>query len=374
MILKRLELKNFRNYEQADINFDKGTILIIGDNGQGKTNLLESIYYISSGRSHRGSSTKEVIKAEKDFALLRAYTLSKTKETLIEIELRRDDTYKIRINKGYRRKKADFINILPVVIFSPDDLNLVKGSPSFRRAYLDGILDRTVKGFTELRIKYHKTLMQRNSLIKSMRQAQDPLNPTLLAWNEKLIGYGTAIMEHRNNLVNAIKDEFSLQMEYFFGGKAQMGYVASWQRNRTEEGLEDIRVHYENNMESCLKKDLSLATTTIGPHRDDISLALEGKYLRSFGSQGQQRLAALCLRLGELLYIFKKLGEPPILLLDDVLSELDVTRKQLLIKKLEDRFQTFITATNVDYLKGVKINVTGKYEVDQGTAKRLGLR
>ncbi|MGM0366144.1 MAG: DNA replication/repair protein RecF [Actinomycetota bacterium] len=372
MFLKNLELKNFRNYGHVNTSFDRGTILIVGDNGQGKTNLLESIYYLSAGKSHRSSSTREIINSSRDYALLRAQAVSGGKSSLIEIELRRDGGYKIRVDKVYRKKKADFINLMPAVVFSPEDLNLIKGSPSYRRAYLDGILDRTVKGFPELRLKYQKTLAQRNSLLKSMGQNAGPENPTLQVWNEKLISYGKSIMEYRIKLLDAIKEEFGRHMDYFFGGSgAGMSYIASWQRQGGEGSLDDIHEQYKKSMERFSKKDMALAATTIGPHRDDVYLSLEGRDLRNFGSQGQQRIASLSLRLCELLFIGAKLGLSPLFLLDDVLSELDITRKQLLIEKLGDRFQAFITAANVNYLNDLKINICGKYEVKNGNLKRI---
>jgi len=375
VFLKNLELKNFRNYGHVNIGFDRGTILIVGDNGQGKTNLLESIYYLSCGKSHRGSSAREIINSCKDFTLLRAEAVSEDKVSLIEIELRRDNSYRVRVDKVYRRKKSDFISIMPAVVFSPDDLSIIKGSPSFRRDYLDGILERAVKNFSELRLKYQKTLAQRNTLIKSMGRNSGPINPTLQVWNEKLISYGKKIMEYRIRLVDAIKEGFSGHMDYFFGGSgAQMSYVASWQRQGSQpEGLDDIEGSYRESMERFFKKDLALATTTTGPHRDDVYLSLEGRNLRNFGSQGQQRIASLSLKLCELLFIADKLGEPPLFLLDDVLSELDLTRKQLLINKLGDRFQTFITATNVNYLDDLKMKVSGKYEVSRGTVRKASL-
>ncbi len=370
MFLKNLELKNYRNYKHAQLNFDKGTILITGDNGQGKTNLLESIYYLSCGKSHRGSSTREIIHAQENFALMRAEAVAEDGKKRIEIELRREGNDKIRVDKVYRKKKSEFINIMPAVVFSPDDLSLVKGGPSFRRSYLDGILDRAARDFPGLRLRYQKTLAQRNSLINSMTHHPHKINTTLKVWTEKLISYGTTIMAYRMKLVEAIKDDFASHMDYFFGGSdALMGYMASWQQQ--PESLEDVESQYRKHMEKNLKKDLAMATTTIGPHRDEIILNLEGRNLRNYGSQGQQRLAALSMRLCELMFLFQKMGKSPLFLLDDVLSELDLLRKKLLIEKLGDRFQTMITATNIHYLEGVDIDICGKYVVSGGSVQRL---
>jgi DNA replication and repair protein RecF len=368
--LNHIELKNFRNYRHLSLDLSRGTTVITGDNGQGKTNFLESIYYLSSGKSHRTASQKEIITDGQDYGLIRASVANGPKSRLIEIELRRDNSYRLRIDKVYSRKKSEFTSIVSAVIFSPDDLNLVKGSPIFRRNYLDNMLDITQKGFSRLRLQYQKTLNQRNSLIKSMnfKPGLKP-NATVEVWNQNLIGYGLQVMEYRLGLIAGMEEEFKNLVSYFFpDSNAQISYVPSWNRS---SGLpltsgQDISQQYARAMEQSWDKDLALKTTSTGPHRDDLVITLQGSDLRSFGSQGQQRIAAVALRLCELFYLKKEMGQSPVLLLDDVMSELDVSRKRLLIEKLKDGFQTFITAAHINYLEELPLNIAAYYQVKDG--------
>jgi len=393
--LKRLELENYRNYTHINLSFDKNTILIVGDNGQGKTNLLESIYFLSTGRSHRTYSQDELINWDKGYSILRAYAQSKkdiNQSHLIEIELKRDGQIKIRVDKVYRKRKSDFTSIIPSVFFSPDDLSLIKAGPVQRRSFLDGILDNIDSNFSYLRLQYQKILNQRNTLLKNISSlAEAKENPTLEVWNDNLVKYGAVIIEKRLNLVESIKEKFKKYINYFFNNvKTDIFYTLSWEREDFYSNLLNIGENENNdynfsgafyNMEDnngkidslkkqfyfqvskSLSRDISFKTTTIGPHRDDLVILFNGKNLRTFGSQGQKRVASLSLKLCELSVLKERLGKDPILLLDDVLSELDLKRKKLLIKLIDNRFQTFITTTNIGYLKELDTNFGNKYLV-----------
>jgi DNA replication and repair protein RecF len=375
MYLNNLELINFRNYKSVKLNFKNSTILVVGDNGQGKTNLLESIHYISSGKSHRTSDQDELINWDSDYAILRASLSSKQ---LIEIELRKKNNIKIRIDGVYYRRKSDFTSIIPSVIFSPDDLRLIKAGPSNRRDYLDDILEKLQNKYAVQRLHYHKILNQRNSLLKSIISGEQANgNSTMEAWDENLVHYGSEIIEKRCNLFAGIREKFVKYMNYFFPGiQADIFYIFSWERsiqggqtgaapnnpvnsqdstksypllnldnpiNLQSSTIKDI---FNIKLKQGFKKDLLLKTTLIGPHRDDLLITINGKDIRSFGSQGQQRIAAICFKFGELEVLREMLNKNPILLLDDVLSELDSERKKLLVNILGDSSQTFITTSN----------------------------
>ncbi|MCJ7471943.1 MAG: DNA replication and repair protein RecF [Actinobacteria bacterium] len=234
MYIKNLELKNYRNYDHVKLEFDKNSILLVGNNGNGKTNLLESIHYLSTGRSHRTHIQDELIKWGSDFSLIRARLGSeeKSKAYTIEIEIRKNNNIKIRINGVYQKKKSDFISILPSVIFSPDDLKIIKSGPGERRNFLDSILDKIYKDFYSLRLQYQKILLQRNSLLKSIKGK--PLSShldTIDAWNENLIKYGTQIIEKRLGLLSVIRDKFSEYAgDFFKGTDADIEYLFSWDR------------------------------------------------------------------------------------------------------------------------------------------------
>jgi DNA replication and repair protein RecF len=239
MYLENLKIKNFRNYRDQDLDFDKNTIVVTGDNGNGKTNLLESIYYISAGKSHRTNKSEELINCADDFTIIRA-TVSERKEKpdsdngkkekhLIEIELSRNDSIKIRIDRVPYRKKSAFISILPSVIFSPDDLRIMKGSPANRRSFLDGVIEKIQKDYQDLCNRYQKILNQRNSLLKSMGDINHTAGKsTLETWDENLVKYGSEMILQRLCLISEMKDIFTELMSKFFpGSKTEIFYTFS---------------------------------------------------------------------------------------------------------------------------------------------------
>jgi len=391
--LKKLELINFRNYSKLNLNFSKGVILAVGDNGQGKTNLLESIYYLSTGKSHRSYNHNELIKWEKDFSILRAEVSpgsAKNIEHLIEIELK-ENNIKIRVDKAYCKRKSEFISILPSVIFSPDDLRIIKSSPSNRRNFIDSILDQIHNDFYRTRLQYQKILNQRNSLIKSISSSMKAAdNKTLESWDDNIVKYGTKIIEKRYQFIQEIRKDFIRYMKFFFDkANVDIFYIFSWNRKSFRGSYDDGSFDYTGSnlgniigskeeidsfgskLKENLKKDLSFKTTTIGPHRDDFAILIDGKDIRSFGSQGQQRVASISLKLCELNILKEKLKTNPVFLLDDVLSELDLERKKLLIKAINNNLQTFITTTNINYLSDININFTQKFSVKDNKIKKI---
>lgn len=441
MFLKHLELKNFRNYEDINLDLSCGLILFLGNNGTGKTNLLESIFYLSNGKSHRLATQNDLINHGSDYCVIRGIIEAGGEDKLIEIQLNNDGGLKIKLNKVFVKNKSDFTSSLATVIFSPDDLRIIKSSPFYRRNFMDDILEKTDKNFLSLRLKYQKILNQRNSLLKSISGFKvSSSNSTMEVWDEKLIETGKLIIKKRLDLLKLIKTGFIKYMNYFFEKRdADIRYIFSWDRfesngnfsndnNEKDPGINNnqpIRqVDYKNEMGNYsirksaekfqedagrininnenesryiptlknqnenpasysvidkvfqeklsyyFKKDIAIKTTTIGPHRDDISIFLEGSDIRSFGSQGQQRIAAICLKLVELDVLAENINEKPMLLLDDVLSELDLERKHLLLKLIGNNFQTFITAANFDYLKDIDLKYCEKFLVKDNTIIR----
>ncbi len=427
MYLKELQLKNFRNYSDISLKFDRAAALFFGDNAQGKTNLLESIRYISSGKSHRVTNQDDLIGWGCEFALIRA----QVNGHLIELELRPGNTLKIKVDMVYCRKKSDFTSILPSVIFTPEDLKIIKDGPSNRRDLLDNILESIYPDYGALKSQYQKILNQRNSLIKSIAAAEfsrgfrsrhgsevrrseessrndegsmcsaervsegngghegnrsyggveEINNPTLSAWDQNLAKYGSEIIKKRHNLAVRMAPDFSRLMKEFFPGiEADIFYIYSWNRKSTElvalesevnealpdlgpscgklqqavPPIEDIKQCFLDMLKKNLKKELSYKTTITGPHRDDFIILLNGKDIRSFGSQGQQRISAISLRLCEIEVIKESLKKDPVLLLDDILSELDFTREKTVLNLIKDKYQTFITTSNINYVSHIK--------------------
>ena len=395
MYIKNFELKNYRNYDHVILEFDKNSILLVGNNGNGKTNLLESIHYLSTGRSHRTHIQDELIKWGTGFSLIRASIGPEngSKKYIIEIEIRKNNNIKIRVNGVFQKKKSEFISILPSVIFSPDDLKIIKSGPGERRNYLDSILEKTYRNFYNLRLQYQKILLQRNSLLKSIKGK--PLSShldTIDVWNENLIKYGIQIIEKRLELIDDIMEKFSQYTEDFFKGtRGNIKYFFSWDRiegngknddlgsrqksvNTSENGLPDIiklREVFLEKLNENFERDLTFKTTTIGPHRDDMIIFFDKKDIRSFGSQGQQRIASVSLKLCELYILKKRSDTDPVLLLDDVLSELDIERRKKLVKVINESFQTFVTATNISYFDKLDIDFGSRFLVSENNIKGM---
>ncbi len=397
MYLKKLELKNYRNYSQANLDFDKNTILILGNNGNGKTNLLESVYYLSTGRSHKTYIQDEIIKWGSNYSTIKALIGSgrgDKEDRFIEIELRKGSSSntKIRVDKTRRKKKSDFISLLPSVIFSPDDLNIIKSGPSGRRDFLDSVLEKIDGKYCRERTQYQKILMQRNSLIKSMGgsgRIDMENNPTLEAWDDNIVKYGIDIIKKRCGLLGELKGEFENYMSSFFKkASVDIFYIFSWDRKDSPDSFKspllsemaggnftggDLKEIFYGKLKDSQKKDIRYKTTTVGPHRDDFVILLDDKNARYFGSQGQQRVAAICLKLCELGILRRKLKRNPVLLLDDVFSELDIERKKLLVKAIGNDFQTFVTSTNISYLDRLDLDFGSKLLVKDNKITVLDL-
>ena len=395
MYLKNLELKNYRNYDHVDLEFDKSSILLVGNNGNGKTNLLESIHYLSTGRSHRTHTQDELLKWGTDFSLIRAKLGSEktSRSYVIEIEIRKNNNIKIRVNGVYQKKKSDFISILPSVIFSPDDLKIIKSGPGERRNYLDSILEKIYPDYYSKKLQYQKILIQRNSLLKSIKgKALENHLSTIDTWNENLVKYGIRIIEKRLELLDNIMGKFSQYAgDFFKGTMGEVKYVFSWDRVEGNGKYDGVGSQKENNrdgehnshrikylrevflekLNENFERDLTFKTTTMGPHRDDMAIFFDKKDIRSFGSQGQQRIASVSLKLCELYILKEKSGTDPVLLLDDVLSELDIERRKKLVNVINEKFQTFVTATNISYLDKLDIDFGSRFLVSDSKISEM---
>jgi DNA replication and repair protein RecF len=392
MYIKSLELKNFRNYNHIKLEFDKGSILFTGNNGNGKTNLLESIHYLSAGRSHRTYIQDELIRWGSEYALLRACIKSgdASKMHLLEIEIRKDNNIKIRIDGVYQKKKADFISLVPSVIFSPDDLKIIKSDPGTRRDFMDSILEKIFRDYYRLKLQYNKILLQRNSLLKSAEGSLSSNHrATLKVWNQNLVNYGTKIILMRLNLLRSIGRQFNSYVDLFFDNACpDIEYALSWDRDGKTENCEEGRIlHGKSNSDSIdeesirkvfmdrldenLDRDLINRSTSIGPQRDDFKVFFNDKDVRSFGSQGQQRISSISLKLCEL-YIIKKMSKrEPVLLLDDVLSELDIKRRGNLVRVINKNSQTFVTSTDSSNFDNLDIDFHKKYLIEDDEVKMV---
>lgn len=355
MIVKSLELKNFRNYERLSIDFDPSTNIIYGDNAQGKTNILEAICVSGTSRSHRGSRDKDMIRFGEQEAHIRTIVEKNSSEYRIDIHLKNNHSKGIAINKVPIKKSSDLFGILNIIFFSPEDLAIIKNGPDKRRRFIDMELCQIDRVYLYNLTEYSKTLNQRNKLLKDIVFNKKLLD-TLPVWDDKLAEYGSKIIKRREEFVETIAPLVSELHRQISNDREEIELF--YEKNVSAEGMrEALDFSYDN--------DIRLGSTTKGPHRDDLRFDLGGVDLRKFGSQGQQRTAALSLKLSEVTMMEKETGEKPVLLLDDVLSELDSNRQKDLLKSLSDT-QTLITCTGLDDFVKNQYQVNKVFEVKNG--------
>lgn len=348
MIIKSIELKNFRNYEDLNLQFDKGTNILYGDNAQGKTNILEAAYLSGTTKSHKGSKDKEMIRFGEEESHIRTVVVKNEKEYQIDMHLRSRGAKGVAVNKIPIKRASELFGILNIVFFSPEDLNIVKNGPAERRRFIDSELCQIDKLYLSDLTKYNKILNQRNALLKEINFRPSAAD-TLPVWDEQLLEYGRRIIKSRKQFIEEL-NEIIHDIHYkISGGKENL--ILKYEPN-----IDDI--FFEDELSKARNKDLKLCQTTVGPHRDDMLFSNNGVDIRRFGSQGQQRTAALSLKLSEINLVKRVINNTPVLLLDDVLSELDSSRQNYLLNSIND-IQTIITCT------GVEEFVKNRFEINQ---------
>ena len=363
MILESLELKNFRNYETLSVQFDERTNIIYGQNAQGKTNILEAAYVSGTSRSHKGSRDREMIRFDCDEGHIRATVRRQNATQTIDIHLKKGRKKGIAINRIPVRRASELLGILNIIFFSPEDLNIIKNSPQMRRLFLDVELCQLDRIYLSDLNHYNKVLAQRGQLLKDLYYHPD-LRDTLDVWDAQLVEYGKRIIERRQAFVEELAPVI-YEMHYHISGEKEKLSV-SYEGNTSVEKFED-------ELFAARSKDEKLGQTSVGPHRDDIRFAIDNVDIRRFGSQGQQRTCALSLKLSEIHLVKKRIGDTPVLLLDDVLSELDSSRQNFLLDNLHQT-QTIITCTGMDDFVKNRFAVDRVFEVADGkiVRKRYG--
>lgn len=369
MILKELKLTNFRNYGNQSVTWDAGINMIVGDNAQGKTNLLEAIALLSTFHSFRKSSLSELIYKNRDFFLLRSCFSAGLAEHTMNAAYSKEKKYLVRLDGEDKKRVAPLVGLLNTVVFSPDDLMLMKGKPEDRRNFLDREIIQISPGMQTVFNRYHKALKQRNALLKSVSEGF--LNQNLLdAYDEPLAENGAYILWRRKDMLERLQPLVRLSHRKITDGNEELllNYECSLDNDlRSNQPLEIWKNFFSEALRENREKDIKRGITTLGPHRDDIRFYLNGDDIRIFGSQGQQRTAALALKIGELELMKGQKGEYPVFLLDDVLSELDEKRKSALIEVINGKLQTFITDTgNNKLFKNV-----AEYSVNSGFIKPI---
>ena len=364
MIIKSLELSDFRNYESLCIHFDRGVNILFGDNAQGKTNILEAIYVSATTKSHKSSKDKDIINFEKEEAHIRTYLEKDEIETRVDMHLRKSKTKGIAIDGVKIKKAAELLGLLNVVFFSPEDLSIIKNGPAERRRFIDMELCQLDNFYLYNLNNYNKIVNQRNKLLKDLYY-NPTLKDTLTIWDSQLLSYGSKIIERRIQFIEQINGIIKEIHSNLSGGKETLRI--EYEPNITIDS-------YEKELNYSQDKDIKLKQTTVGPHRDDISFMVKKSDeekeidIRKYGSQGQQRTAALALKLSEIELVRKVTKDTPVLLLDDVLSELDSNRQNYLLNSIGD-IQTIITCTGLDEFVNHRFEINKVFKVTNGVVE-----
>lgn len=357
MIVKSIELKDFRNYESLKMELSPGINILYGDNAQGKTNVLEALYMCGTTKSHKNSKDKEIIMISKEEAHIRVMLEKDEIGHKVDMHLKKSKSKGIAIDGIPIKKSSELLGMMPVIFFSPEDLSIIKDGPAERRRFLDMELCQTDKIYYYNLSNYNKVLTQRGNLLKQI-EFDRTLKDTIDLWDEQLVEYGKQIITIRNEFIQQI-NEMICEIHH-----------------RITEGKEQIRLAYDPNIsaermqeELFLHRDIDLVmkTTGIGPHRDDVIFYINDIDVRKYGSQGQQRTAALSLKLAEIELMKKKFGFAPLLLLDDVFSELDRSRQNHLLESLK-KIQTVITCTGMEEYVKERMIIDKVYKIVNGTA------
>lgn len=367
MKLTNLQLQNFRNYESVQLEFTDGVHVFIGENAQGKTNLMESIYALAMTKSHRTTNDKELIGWNKEFATIKG-TVEKT-ATKTNLELQFSKKGKIaKVNYLEQKRLSSYLGNLNVILFAPENLTLVKGSPQNRRKFVDMELGQMSSLYLYDLVEYNRVLKQRNTYLKQLAIKKKQPDEYLEVLSEMLSELASKIVFHRLDFMKQLEalaipihDQLSLGREKF-----SVSYQATIP---LEDGItaSQMKEIYIDQFKKNQTREADQATTLIGPHRDDLIFYLNEVPVQTYGSQGQQRSTVLSLKLAEIELMKLSTGEYPLLLLDDVLSELDDDRQTHLIKAIENKVQTFITTTSLDGIKQQFINEPVVIPIEKGT-------
>lgn len=342
MYIKNIQLTNFRNYDVLETEFHKNVNLILGNNAQGKTNLLEAVYISSIGRSFRTNKDSDLVRFAADFAKLKVSAEKEIYDTSVEIIIKKDSKKSIKKDGVIVKRTSDLLENIYIVIFSPEDLKIVKDEPEKRRKFIDRELCQMKPAYYESLNNYKKILLQRNTYLKEETIDQSILD----LWDVQLAKYGARIIQMRKVFIEKISRISHDIHESITNGKENL-QILYHPNVPVLESLKEQEDFFYEEIKKSYGNDMKQRTTTKGPHKDDISFIVNDINMRSFGSQGQQRTCALSLKLAELYLIKEETGEDAILLLDDVMSELDIERQEYLIKTLKEN-QLFITTTDLD--------------------------
>ena len=358
MFVESIELLNYRNYHQLHIDFHQGTNVFYGDNAQGKTNILESVYVCSTTKSHRGSKDRELIQFGEEESHIKMVVKKDGIPCRIDMHLKKNKAKGVAVNGIPIKKASELFGIVNVIFFSPEDLNLIKSGPAERRRFLDLELCQLNRLYVHSLLQYNKVVAQRNRLLKEL-EFSPSLGETLSVWDQQLVRYGKELIRYRFEFLEELNPVIR-EIHFHLSGKKEELSVL-YEPNVTAE-------EFEETLNRSRLQELRQKMTLTGPHRDDLNFMVNGTDIRKYGSQGQQRTAALSLKLAEIELVKKIIRDEPVLLLDDVLSELDGKRQEHLLSEISN-IQTLITCTGLDEFVESRFRMDRVFRVEEGTVE-----
>ncbi|WP_102026154.1 DNA replication/repair protein RecF [Salirhabdus sp. Marseille-P4669] len=372
MYITELSLTNYRNYDKLDLSFDHKINVVIGENAQGKTNMMESIYVLALTKSHRTSKDKELIKWNENYAKIKGSVVKRNRSFPLEL-IFSNKGKKAKLNHIEQQRLSDYIGALNVVMFAPEDLNLVKGSPQERRRFIDMEIGQIQPIYVYHLTQYQKILKQRNALLKDYQRNREMDRTMLRVMTEQLIEHASPITQRRFQFLHLLR-KWALPIHKGISHDLEdleITYQASADVSENMELSKIVEV-YQKQFQDVETKEVERGTSLIGPHRDDLLFYVNEKDVQAFGSQGQQRTTALSLKLAEIELIHNEVGEYPILLLDDVLSELDDHRQSHLLNTIQGKVQTFVSTTSVTGIEHETLKKAEIFHVHKGTVVKEG--
>lgn len=356
MNIESIEVGDFRNYKNVKLEFHPNTNILYGDNAQGKTNILESIFVSGTTNSHKGSKDRELIRIGQEEAHIRLVLKKREMLHRIDMHLRKNKGKGIAVDGIPIRRSSELMGLLNVIFFSPEDLRIIKNGPAERRRFMNMELCQLDQIYLHDLSEYNKVLQHRNQLLKQIVY-QPSLKETLFVWDEKLLEFGVKIIHRRRKFIEEINQLVQQVSEKLTGGKE-----ITCLYYEPNVGIEE----FEKSLENSLEKDLKFCSTQVGPHRDDLCFTIKEMDIRKYGSQGQQRTCALSLKLAEIEIVKQIIGDSPVLLLDDVLSELDRNRQNYLLDNIHD-IQTIITCTGLEEFIDSRLTLDRIFRVAAGS-------
>lgn len=366
MFIQSIALQNFRNYESLLVEFSPNVNVFIGKNAQGKTNLLEAFFVLALARSHRTTDDKDLIKWDQDFAKINAKVVKNLGNEKLELVISKAGK-RARINRLEQKKLSNYVGNLNIVLFAPEDLNLIKGNPTQRRRFLDMEIGQISRTYLANFSQFRKVLRQRNNYLKQLQKHKTEDRIYLEVLTEQLAVLATEIIVERKNFLGELENYMQGVHSELTDNKESLtiSYLTtSFDNNLTQKSeiYADLKSNYQKNYD----KEIRSGTTLLGPQRDDIAFLINNRNVQDFGSQGQQRTVVLSIKLAEVELIKGVINDYPVLLLDDVLSELDEVRQTKLLKAIEDNIQTFITTTSIEGINREIVKNPQIYNVNNG--------